>query len=375
MKTYTIFYALMALVIISCSKSDANDTGGENEKSIDADYVLLLSQDGMLTTQLLNANAEVITLNPAQSSLVEKPVPDLSSMSGTRFLQYHSSGNCDGTITRHDFSEDNFEEIAVFEDLMDCNLTATAIAESANLIFISYVLTNTNPDSYIVRIIDANSTDFSFEDVVLDKKPVDLAIANNKLFILTIDEQITDENSLSILDLSSNSLILEMDLGYDAKRIFKDGSNNIIISYEELHTTLNSSSLEVVYTQYKNGTAPNFVDATSSLLDVSGRLYYSAESEDHSTYSKIPAVYDFTQNLIVLYAFENFLSEAKRDFEFEIETTTAVGYDDENNLILIGYKKIGTGNKGGLLRIKPAPEPAFIDNIDLDGVPYEVIVN
>jgi len=375
MKTYNIFYVLLALVIVSCSKFDVNDSGGENEKSIDTDYALLLSEGGMLTTQLLNANAEVITLNPTQSLLVEKSIPDVSSMKGTSFLQYHVSDNCGGTLTKHDFRTDTSTEVIVFADLMDCNLIATAIAESANSIFITYVLTNTNPDGYMLRVIDATTTDFNFVDVVLGKKPVDLAIANNKLFILTIDEQITDENGLSVFDLSTNDLIHEINLGYDAHRIFKDSNNNIIISYEELHTTLNSSTMEVVYTQYEDGTEPNFVSATSSQFDVSGKLYYPVVSGGHSTYSEIPAVYDFTQSLTTLYAFENFLTESERDFEFEIETTTAVGYDEENNLILIGYKKIGAANKGGLLRIKPAPEPALIDNTDLDGVPYEIIVN
>lgn len=374
MKTYNIFYALLALVIVSCSKSDADELNIQKPQSTDADYVMLLSGDGMLSTQLLNANAEVITLNPAASSLVDKTIPNLSSMKGSSFLQYHKSDICGGILTQHDFNTDASTEIVVFEDLMDCDLTATAITSSTNSIFISYTLKNTNPDSYLVRIIDAKSTDFSFVDVILDKKPVDLAIANNNLFILTIDEQVTDENSISVLDLSSNTLIHEMGLGYDAQRIFKDGNDDIIISYEELHTTLNSSTMAVVYTQYETDTAPNFVNSTSNQFDVSGKLYYPSISGQHSTYAEIPAVYDFTKNLIILYAFENFLTESKRNIEFEIETTTAVGYDQENNLILIGYKKSGS-SKGGLLRVKPAPEPAFVDNIDLDGVPFEIIVN
>jgi hypothetical protein len=377
MKAYNIFYALLALVIVSCSKSDsdANTPEEEKSKSIDADYVMLLNEDGMLSSQLLNANAEVITLNPEPSTFIEKTIPNLSSMKGSSFLQYHKNDNCGGALIQHDFSTDASSEIEVFNDLMDCDLTATAITFSDNSIFISYKLANTNPDSYMVRIIDATSADYSFVDVTLDKKPVDLEIANNKLFILTIDELITDENSISVLDLNNNTLIHEIGLGYDAQRIFKDVDDNIIISYEELHTTLNSSSMSVVYTQYETETAPNFVNSTSNQFDISGNLYYPSISGQHSAYDEIPAVYDFRQNLIVLYAFENFLTESKRDFEFEIGTTTAVGYDQENNLILIGYQKAGTSKKGGLLRVKPAPEPAFIDNIDLEGIPYEIIVN
>ena len=375
MKTYNIFYVLLALLIVSCSNSDDSDSGGDIDKSTNADYTLLLSKDGMLTTQLLNAKADVLTLNTASSSLGQKTIPDLKDIEQANFLQYHKTGNCGGTLTRHDFGLDISKEIVVFEDLIDCDLTATAIIESENAIFISYVLTSSNPDSYMVRIIDTNSAEFSFEDVTLDKKPVDLAIANSKLFILTIDEQITDENSISVLDLSAHTIIHEMGLGYDVSHIFKDGNGNIIISYKELHTTLNSSTMAVVYTQYEEDKEPNFVHTSSSQLDVSGRLYYAMDSGSHSIYSEIPAVYDFTQNLTTLYAFENFLTEAELNFEFKIETATTVRYDEENDLILIGYKKVGAEDRGGLIRIRPAPDPAFIDNIDLDGVPVEIIVN
>lgn len=375
MKTYNIFYVLLALVIVSCSNSDDSASDDDPKNSIDVDYSLLLSKDGMLNTQFLNANAEVITFNPTKSSLLETTIPDLKKIEGNSFLQYHKNGDCGGTLIKHDFSSDTFKEIVVFEDLLDCDLMATAITASDSSVFISYILTNSGSISYMVRIINTNSTELTFEEVILNKKPVSLAFANNKLFVLTIDDQITNENSISIINLSSNSLTDEINLGYDAERIFKDGNDNIIVSYEELHGTLNSSTLAIVYTQYEENKEPNFVNSVSNKLDGIGRLYYPAVSGTHSTYSEIPAVYDFTQNLTILYAYENFLSESKRNSEFEIDNTTAVGYDAENNFILIGYKKMGAVNKGGMLRIKPAPEPAFIDNINLDGVPTEIIVN
>ena len=68
--------------------------------------------------------------------------------------------------------------------------------------------------------------------------------------------------------------------------------------------------------------------------------------------------------------------EEDSNFEYEIETTTAVGYDEKNGLMLVGYKKLNiAANAGGIIRIKIAPEPMLIDNIDLDGVPIHIIVN
>ena len=376
MKTYTILCALLALVIMSCSQSDNGSGEEEENKSIEADYVTLLSKDGILMPQLLNANAEVITLNPAQSSLTENTIPDLSYAEGSYFLQYHKDDKCSGLATVHDFKNDTTTNIVVFTDLNDCKLTATAIAKSGNALFISYVVTSADPNDYMVRIIDLDTSDFSYVDVVLDKKPIDLTIANNRLFILTLDEFISDENSLSVVDMSNNSLIHEMGLGYNVRRIFTDVQKNVIISYDELHTTLNSGTMAFEYTQYESDTAPKFSDSESSNFDPDGRLFYPMEPGSNSAYPLIPAIYDFSKKLVVLYAYENFLTEAKRNFEYEIKTTTAVGYDEKNALMLVGYKKkSGSSKEGGLLRIKLAPEPALIDNIDLDGVPTEILVN
>ncbi len=381
MKTYNIIYVLLALLVIGCSKPEegtGDDEVGkeqEEEKSVDADYVMLLTSGGTLTTQLLNANAETITLNPAESALTEKAIPQLTAINESSFFQYHKQNDCGGKITQHDFNTDEMSEIELFDDLGDCMLTAKAISFSNSSLFIAYELEiDTKNYEYMVRIIDLNSSEFSFVDVPLNKKPVDLAIANDRLFILTLDVEISNENYLSVMDLSSNTLVHETNLGFRARRIFRNLNDDVIISYDELHSTLDSSNLSFVYTNYAPGTEPKFTSNTTDHFDLEGRLYYPVNSEATSIYPEIPAVYDFSQNLTTLYAFENFLTEAKRDFEFEIETTTAVNYDRENNLILIGYKKTGK-DKGGLLRIKPASDPEFIDNIDLDGVPYEIFVN
>lgn len=377
MKTYATLCALCALVIFSCSKTENTLQEEETQKtSIDADYVTLLSKDGGIKPQLLNANGEVITINPAESSLAEKPTPDLSLVKGFSFLQYHKDGTCGGQVTKHDFKSDTTIDISVFSDLNDCNLTATAIAQSEDSLFISYTVTSSNPANYFVRIIDLNTSDYSSVDVSIDKKPVGLALANNRLFVLTFDELITDENSLTVIDIASKAAIHEMGLGYSARRIFTDVQGNIIISYDELHTTLNSGTLAFEYTQYESNTAPKFSTSESSNFDATGRLFFPMDPSSNSSYALVPATYDFSNKLVVLYVYENFLTETKRNFEYEIETTTAVGYDEKNGLMLVGYKKMeGAAKQGGLLRIELSPTLTVIDNIDLDGVPKEILMN
>ncbi len=376
MKFKFAFYLLSTLLIASCSKSENDESNGGdgNMPSIEAEYALLLKKDNKLSVQFLNANANTITLNPNESSLAEKIVPNLYDLEGANFLQYHRTGNCQGSLTKYNFSNDSASEMVVFSDLGNCNINVLAIAQSANTMFISYETAESNSPDYTIRIIDATSADFSYEDVMVEKKPFDLATTNNKLFILTQDEAEANKNNVLVIDLSTNNLIHEVPAGNDAKRIFKDGSNNILISYEGLHGILNSTTMAVNYVRYREDAKPKFASTNSKRLDDTGRLYYPSNSGDFSDYPQIAAVYDFSQNLATFYAYENFLTEQKRDFELKIETTTAVGFDEENNLLLIGYKKTGEINKGGLLRVQTATAPNLVDNINLDGVPYEIVV-
>ena len=189
---------------------------------------------------------------------------------------------------------------------------------------------------------------------------------------MTFDEEITDENGLTVMDLNTKELIHEMNLGYDARQMIKDIDGNLIISYDELHTLLNSSTMDVQYIGYEVGKEPKFARSETSYLDAEGKLYYQRPNEGGIPH--IPAVYDFPLKTVYLYIYENFLTEAQIEFEFEIGDTTIVSYDEANNLMLIGYKKSSDPNKGGLLRVKPVPEPAFIDNIDLDGVPHDIFL-
>lgn len=380
MKTYKIFYVLLACwVVFGCSKSEDGGTldgdNSPNPPETKADYTLLLQKEGTLTSILLNAEAEVITVNPDESPFPNMTFPQLTYTDGSLLGLYQKKTPCSGKIMTYDFKEDLSQEMEVFTDLGDCNLTANAIARSEDIFFVAYQLEVTSKaTAYFVRAWNLNSEESEFTDIELDKKPVQMVFVNNKLFILTLDEEITDEYALSVMDTGTNLLIHEMDLGFDVRRIFKTPEKDIIISYDELHTTLDSAAMSFEYTQYGEDTEPNFTESDFNYFDGNGKMYYEMLSGSNSIYPFIPAVYDFDENLAVLYAFENFLTEAQRDFEFEIESTSMVSYDEENELILIGYKKSSDDGKGGLLRIKPLPNPEFIDNLDLEGIPFQIFV-
>lgn len=379
MKTYTTLYTLLACIFVfSCSKieSVSEDPDINDPKGIAADYDLLLVDGNILRSQLLNVDGESMTLNTTDSSFSDINQPEIAYRKGDEITLYQKNGNCTGTITKHDFGSDTSKNIEVYTDLSDCSLITTSISNLNNLFFLGYTFDATDKTkTYAVRIVDTDVQDSNFIDIILNKKPIAMAVAKNRLFVLTLDIDVTNDNSLSVIDLETNTIISELALGLFAKRIFANSEENIIISYDDLHTTLNSTTLAVEYTNYESGKETDFISSEFNYFDSDGKLYYPKISGSYSIYPLIPAVYDFSTNLMTLYVYENFLTETQQTVEYNIETTTMVSYDTANDYIVIGYRKNnGDQTKGGILRIKPAPDPKFIDNIDLDAVPYYIFM-
>ena len=375
MKTYSIIYAFLALVVVGCIKSSDSqliEEIEEKENFFNADYILLQENNGVLSTQLLKSSETRIDLSPAESTFSDVPFSDVLFLKASILANYTKLMDCSGQVTIHDFSDDTSNIVAVFDDLVECNISVTSIIIEGNMLYVSYVLEETSKiDTYFVRAMDLSVSEDNFVDIALDKKPLQMAFTNGRLFVLTIDLEITNEHSLSVIDGASTTVIHEIGLGYDVEQIFPDTDQHIIISYQELHTMLNSSTMGVEYIGYEDGKEPMFSDSKFNRFDDQGRLFYKRPIED-AVYSKIPAIYDFSNNLAVLYIYENFLTASQLEFEYNIGDTTMVTYDDINNIMLVGYQKLNDENKGGLLRIQLEPVPELLDNLDLEGVPYQL---
>lgn len=361
---------LLACVLLGCNKSDE---GSETPKEVgaEADYTLLVSVDGMLKAQPLNATSEALTINPGESPFAEVNIPQPTFKEGSVLSMYHEKTACTGEVTQYDFSDHSSKNFEVFSDLGSCNLTASAIAHSGTAFFISYAVEETSTTNYFVRVLDMDGT--KVIDIPLDKKPLQMVVAKNRLFIMNFDTEVTGENGLTVLDLSNNTLINEINLGFDARQIFRNTDDNLVISYDGLHTLLNVTTMGVQYVNYEAGKEPDFALSGGNHLDNVGKLYYKRPTGE-TTHPNIPAIYDFTQNVAYVYAYENFLSQTQIEFEFEIGNTTMVCYDAKNNYMLVGYLKAGSTDMGGILRIKPGTEPQVIDNVDVAGVPYDIFM-
>ncbi len=367
----------MALfILIGCSKTETDNLGEDEKKSVHADYTLIVKSDGNLSGTIFNVEGEALTIKTEESKFTSMSTPDHSFEENSVLTSYSKKTNCSGTLTVHDFSDGSNVNYEVFSDLGACSLTVKSIARKEDKLYVAYDLhISPTVDEFYVRALDVSGSEPTFVDVELNQRPLELAYANNRLFVLGVDEAVTEENSITVVDAKSNTVIHSQLVGYDVRRIFTNPSNNIIVSYDNLHGTLNSVTMALSYTSYGEGKEPNFNKSSTLHFDSAGKMYYQMSPTAYSIFPVIPAIYDFSKNLTVLYAYENFMTETQLNFEFNVEKTTMVSYDEENNLLLIGYKKTSGENKGGLLLIKPQPDPELLNSIDVEGIPTSIFVN
>ena len=374
MKTYNLRYAFLALVVFGCSTSDDGLGDGKgDEKNETVAYTIVLEGDSQLSGTLLNADAKSLEISSDKSGFLSVDKPQLTFEDASVLSMFRKTADCSGKITVHDFNADASTEYVVFDEEPNCNLEANALAHFGNVIFIAYEIEIAPKESdYFVRIIDVSETENNHVDIEIEQKPVDLAFANNRLFILTFDENVSEDYKLLVMNKNTFDVLPGLELGVDVKRIFTNPEGNIIIGYPDLHTTLNSATMAYEYTNYGEHTEPNFFYSRFRQFDTTGKMYYDMPPGKNSIFPVVAAIYDFEKNSTVLYAYENFLTETQLNFEFEIQSTTTVGYDEKNDLLLIGYSKASGEAKGGLLRIKLGQEPELVDNLNLDGIPYAI---
>ena len=373
MKTYTYKVGILLMALLAaCSKPAAEPQENETPLSIEADYTLLMDQNGVLATQSILSSENGMVPEPHDLNFPSFPSTEISYADGNTFSFFEVTSDCKGKVLRYDFDSGDYQLIETFLNLDACDLNITAIAHDNTHVFLSFIKSEVGKsDAYFVRIINLNDTE-SAVDVELGLKPMFMVSSQEKLFVLAHDIEITDENGIIVIDINGQSTIYEKLIGFNAKKIFKAPDGNIVISYPELHTKMNSSTFEELYTQYGETLRPNLYASTYYEFDSTDKLYYTMNTEDNQI-MKIPAVYDFQANKATLYYFDNFLSDIQST-DLNIKSASAIGYDEKNGFILVGYQKNGNGNTGGILRLTPTPDFTYVDNVDLEGIPKAIMV-
>ncbi|WP_419211700.1 hypothetical protein ACNR9Q_13260 [Maribacter sp. X9] len=374
MKTYkSVAILLMAFSFVACDKS-TDGISEESQTTVTADYTIFLKGSNRLDTQILTSAQDGLVVKDETSAFVSTPLRSLKYRTSEK-ISYYSTSNCEATVQVYDVIKDTSIALEVFTDLDVCSIEVTAMAHTDESIFLSYVRELEGKDrQYVLRFISLTEGTPTFVDIPLDERPVDLVPSTNRLFVLTLNEFVTDDFHLQVIDIASRESLMELDLGYDATKLFKNNLEEVIISYPELHTTLDPVTLDKKYTMYGENTAPGFLTSKDFFIDSSGKLYFQ-KTIASAAIATVPAIYDFQKNKTVVYLFENFLSETELNVKYNIAATTAIGFDEKNDFILIGYQKKAQQDKGGILRISPSPDLKIIDNLDLDGVPQTIFVH
>ncbi|TDS15246.1 hypothetical protein DFQ03_1886 [Maribacter caenipelagi] len=373
MKTYKyVACFVLAFSFFACEKS-SEPVEEEIATSAQVDYTVFLQNNNQLNGVVVASANEEFTVKSNVNLFSNVPSNALKYRTSND-LGYYSSTNCQATFQWFNAENSASQSVALFSDIDVCSINVLTMAFSNELAAVAYERELLGKDKqFIVRINQLIQGSVSPEEISLDKKPMEIVISSNRLFVLTLNEFVSDEFHLSVIDLDNSEVLMELDLGLDAQRLFTNNSGEVIISYPEYHTTLNPKTLDKLYTTYGEDTEPGFITTNDFFIDSAGKFYFHKKMPN-AEIEEVPAIYDFEKNSTVVYLFENFLTEAELNIKYSIAQTTSIAYDEKNNYVLIGYQKKGHIDKGGILRITPAPDFKLIDNIDLEGVPKTIFV-
>lgn len=373
MKTYPLVAVLMmAFSFVACEKSNETVPDELSSGSV-ANYTVFLKSNDRLSTQFIGSTDEGLFLKNESPTFFEIPSNALKYRSSDKITCYFTT-NCKAKVQLYNVANDASTVQEIFSDLDVCSISVTAISQTNDYLILSYVRELAGKERQLMlRFISLASENLEFIDIPLDKKPVDMISSSNRLFVLTLDEFVTDAFHLQVIDMTSKEPVMELDLGKKATKLFKNNAGDIIIGNPDLHTTLNPITLEKSYTMYGENTEPGFLTTNDSFMDSYGKLYFQ-KTIPSAQIQTVPAIYDFQKNKTVVYLYENFLSETELKVKYDIAATTSIAYDEQNDFVLIGYAKNNKLDEGGILRIRPTPNFKIIDNIDLAGIPQTIFV-
>lgn len=378
MKTLRLAGLLLCLCLYGCSKSEVGPGTVDTEEGITAQYTLLLSDGSSYVPAQFTANALTIESSIDGTMAPEAfAAPEITYRNNTILCFYRTLADCSGEVRLMPFDSGDVIVKKVFGDNPSCGREIIALACSGSSAFIGYNMPGggIKETLFLIRAVALTEVSSSFPETEIEYSPRQLLWTNNKLYVLAYDS-VTDTDFLNVLNGETGAMEQELNLGSGVQRLLVTNGGKLLVSYEQRHLLLSPLNLEVLSRiVYTEGKEPNLGLSPSFYFDPGDDLYYAMPTAlEGTTYDHIPAVYDLANHIAYLYYYENFLNADQRNTYYAIGDTRVVGYDHHNGFLLIGYQKSGS-TKGGLIRIKPVPEPKLIDQIALDGFPMQIHVD
>ena len=356
-------------LLVSCS-SDNSDGPPKDElpdPGVATNYNVFIEENGSYSFQDFAADA--LDIEPVGSVGVNSSAnPLFSDIEQSVFGLLLPRVDCGVDILR--ITPESTSQKSILEKLEACSIEVLGFAQSTQASFIVY--SDTDPVSseitYSVRSMSADG--MSIIDAQLPGRAVDLDFASGKLFVLAYLSEA--ESNSAILeynqDLSGDPVAHPVSTG--GKLLTSLGSDRILLGFDDAHQVYQASSMTLADNiLYQPGTEPGFTHESPASDPQGSLLYYLFDDPQTPVKERIAAIYESDRRTLVLYLVENFLSPDQREFQFDVGTVSAVGYDWANDLLIIGYQRASTPSMGGLLRLGLQPEFKFLDQTDLPGVP------
>ena len=376
MNTERLAVLLLGIMLSSCSKSEDNAGTPPVDSGVATEYTIFLEQDGEISSTGINADALSLSQGSNQITGLPGGSPEITYRDGNSFSFLRVLPDCNPEIRHLSSSGPLREPHEPFGDPPDCESRFISLAHSGEYVFIGYSSpgAGTGEILYNIRILALNNSNAPLPMIALENEPLQLIWSNDRLFVLDYDI-VSGKYTLTPYNIQNGASEAGLDLGTGVVKVLKNPTGQLLVSYEGRHLVVDAASLQIISrVLYSDGKDPRYGLSPATYFDPSGVLYYAMPTEFINTsFAHIAGVYDFSKHTAYLYYFENYLS-AESIALYGIGDTRSVAFDHHNGLLLIGYEKAGTSGKGGLLRIKPVPDPEFIDQTDLDGVPLHLIV-
>ena len=370
MKSYLSLVGVGLWLLGSCSTADPSPEENPNTEGISVDYTVITRTGNNLRLSNYMANAEELEF------LAEGPVFSISdtpliwNQDAAGFSAVLPGENCAWGIIWLDPSGGSLLEQEALSGLNACEIEIQALAHSAGKVFIAYSGAVEGEGSFYFGLRALDMTDGAYLDIALDALPVDLDSVGDRIYVLTRDEGASSLNTIEIFTTDNLEFIHGTEVGYEAELLMRIGSDRLLLGFPDAHKELSSNSLQVLdNVRYQEGTEPGFSSKQPIASSGGDELIYRYQMREDQ---EIGAIYHLPERTAVLYDFENYLSPDQRDFEFDVGTTTATGFDADNAILIIGYQK-ASSQGGGILRIQTEPSLRFIDQADLANPPFAIL--
>jgi hypothetical protein len=370
MKSYLPLLGVGLWLLGSCSTSDPSPEGNPNPEGVPVDYTVITQRDNELLLFNYRADADEIAFLSEGPAFTKTEDPLVWNQDANGFSAVLPEGDCSGRAIWINASSGDLQEQAALSGLSPCEIEILALAHAPGKLYIAYSVSPAGEESAYFGLRKLDMYNGEYRDIVLDARPVDLDRVGDRIYVLVSDQGEASLNIIEIFEASTLEFIHDTEVGFEAELLMRLGSDRLLLGLPDAHKELNSSTLQVMdNVRYQEGTEPGFSAKQPLASPEGGELYYRYLMRENQ---EIGAIYHLARRTVVLYDFKNFLRPDQLEFEYNIGSATALGYDANNEILIIGYRE-ASGQKGGILRVETEPSLRFIDQLSLPSPPVAIL--